>query len=134
MVLKMNRKMIKNMIEQYYQRFYNMEITADIRASKECMGYYEQEGCMVTIVARGVKTLMGESIPYEERITEEKLEEICKEMLALEEMEVLRISFDSGLTDSTEGYGYGELTVTRAYFHGIEVTVNPIQQMNLVRK
>ena len=77
---------------------------------------------------------MGESIPYEERITEEKLEEICKEMLALEEMEVLRISFDSGLTDSTEGYGYGELTVTRAYFHGIEVTVNPIQQMNLVRK
>ena len=134
MVLKMNRKMIKNMIEQYYQRFYNMEITADIRASKECMGYYEQEGCMVTIVARGVKMLMGESIPYEEIITEKQLEEICKEMFALEEMEVLQISFDSGLTDLTEGYGYGEHTSIRAYFHGIEVTVNPIQQMNLVRK
>ncbi len=134
MVLTMNRKMMKNMIEQYYQRFYNMEITADIRASKERIGYYEEEGCMVTIVVRGVKKLMGESIPYEERITEEKLEEICKEMFALEEMEVLRISFNSGLSTSVEGYGCCEHTVKSAYFHGIDVTVNPIQQMNLVRK
>mgnify|MGYP005803285677 CR=1 FL=1 len=134
MTIKLNREMIKNIIKQYYQRFYNMEINVTIKATKDCVGYYEEEGCLIEILAKGQMSLAGNTYPFEETITKEKLEEICKEMLALEEMEVRYISYDSGLTTSTEGYGLGEHTVKKAYFSGIDVDVMPMNQSRNLMK
>lgn len=123
MELKFSKEKTIKLLEKYYQEEKDFTGKVTIKASTGSVGYgmHEMLGCILEMKIKGELDFMGEKITGEQRITEKDVEEAFKFYLDKAGYEVKKVSLDSGTTDSTEGYGLAEHTVTRSYFSGVNV-------------
>ena len=131
----MEMEQVKQFVQKYYQEIENKQVKAQIRNYKGYVGYGMSEsiGCITEIKIKGFMNLLGEQIPFEERISETKLLEIFQELFKRQNIEVKNLYIDSGITSTYVGYGKGEHKETKVYCNGIKLYLSRKMENELNR-
>ena len=122
------------LIEEYYKRLEDREVTASISAKKGYTGWQDEEACVVTITISEKVEIVGMQKEIKETITEDQLNTLFRALFDLYELDLTSLSLDSGLSSRWEGYGYNEHEVKTAYFKGITAQVNKKKNHSLKKK
>lgn len=123
MELKIDRKLTKEIIEQYYKEQFDIEGTVSITARKETIGYYETVDCVTTIKLKGTMNVMNKKVPCEINVTPEETKNAFNYALGREGYEVENVTFDDGINETYKGYGPMEYKEYKPYFNGVNVQV-----------
>ncbi len=134
MKIDYKREELTKLLEDYYQRLEGRTVKANIKASKEYVGIYEDLGCVVTITISEELDICGMTKKVEETISKEDMITKLNALFNLYELKLVSLEFDSGLSTSYEGYGMSEREVKTAYFKGATANVEKIRQVNLQKK
>ena len=111
------------LIEEYYRRLENREVTANASAKKGYTGWQDEEACVTTITISEKMEIVGMQKEVKENITEDQLNTLLGVLFDLYEFDLTSVTLDSGLSSKWEGYGMNEHEVKTAYFRGIKVNV-----------
>ena len=111
------------LIEEYYRRLEDREVTASASAKKGYTGWQDEEACVTTITISEKMEIVGMQKEVKENITEDQLNRLLRALFDLYEFDLTSITLDSGLSSKWEGYGMSEHEVKTAYFKGIKVNV-----------
>ena len=123
MEITLKMEQVKQFIRKYYQEIENKQVKAQIRNYKGYVGYgmSERIGCITEIKIKGFMNLLGEQIPFEERISETKLLEIFQELFKKQNIEIKNLYIDSGISSTYVGYGKGEHEEKKVYCNGVKL-------------
>ena len=126
MVIKFDKKRVKELLEKYYKDEYDCDGKVTITASRGCVGYGmgEHIECIVKATFSGSMDVLGEVTEFKVELYSEDIIRIIKQILEDNGYSVSNVSCDSGFDYRTEGYGMGEETKSYPYFNGVEVRLN----------
>ena len=122
------------LIEEYYRRLEEREVTANITSKKGYTGWMDEEGCVTTIIVSEKMEIVGMKKEVKEIISMEQLNTLFRALFGLYEFELTSLKIDDGLNSRWEGYGYNEHEVKSAYCNGIIVNVNKKKNHSLKKK
>ena len=128
MEIKFNKEQIKNILKLYYKKYENEDCDIKITTQLLPLGIYEDEECVVKIIRTLTVDIYGEKCVIEDTITDKKLEQIFKCILKEEELDFKGLTFNKGIYEKCDGYGYGENYVNQARFYGIYVDVEQLEK------
>lgn len=111
------------LIEEYYRRLEDRQVTASVSAKRGYTGWQDEEACVTTITISEKVEIVGMQKEVKETITEDQLNTILRALFDLYELDLTSVTLDDGLNSRWEGYGYNEHEVKTAYFKGINVNV-----------
>ncbi len=123
MTLKFSKAELTELLELYYRETENsdVKINATVESARLGYGMGEYDGCRVTIIAQGTISLLGKNHPFEKKLSEEEVLKMSTTMLTQAGLEISSAKLDSGTKKETIGFGMGETTVHKPYFHGLIV-------------
>ncbi len=121
MEIKFKKEQVKNSLEEYYKKIEGFNGVITTKCSRDWFGYgmSEREDVRVEITLNGSFDFMGEKILMSRTLSEAEVNGVFKSLLSEAGYTVQYVSFDKGVTPTTEGYGLGEHTVNKPYFNGI---------------
>lgn len=124
---------IIKLLEEYYKRLEGREVKVKVSSKKECVGLYEEDGCVTTFTVVETMDIAGIHKETEETLSQEQLRTNLRALFALYEFDLTSLQVDDGLHSSWEGYGMGEHEVKKPYFKGVVVELmkqkNPTKAM-----
>ncbi len=112
------------LIEEYYKRLEDREVTASISSKKGYTGWQNEEACVTTVTVSEKMEIAGMEKEVKEAITTDQLTTLLKALFELYEFDLTSVTINDGLNSRWEGYGYNEHEVKSAYCKGITVNVN----------
>lgn len=112
------------MIEEYYKRLEDREVTASITSKKGYTGWQDEEACVTTVTISEKIEILGMQKEVKETITKDQLNTLLKALFDLYELDLKSFTINDGLNSRWEGYGYNEHEVKSAYCKGITVNVD----------
>lgn len=122
------------LIEEYYRRLEDRQVTASATAKKGYTGWQDEEACVTSIAISEKMEIVGMQKEVKETITEDQLNTILRALFDLYEMDLTSVTLDEGLNSRWEGYGMAEHEVKTAYFKGIKVNVKKKKNHTLGKK
>lgn len=122
------------LIEEYYRRLENREVTANASAKKGYTGWQDEEACVTTLTITEKMEIVGMQKEVKETITEDQLNTLLRALFDLYEFDLTSVTLDDGLNSRWEGYGYNEHEVKTAYFKGITANVKKKKNPTLGKK
>lgn len=132
MELRFDKNKMKEIVEKYYREYEDFDGVVTAGCSLNLVGYgmAEHEDTVVSIKVKGTMKVLGMEVPMTREVDDEELFNIFRTVLGNEGHTIKSLTVNSGVNESTEGYGMGEHTVKRPYFRGVIVNV---KEKNLVR-
>lgn len=118
---------IINLVEQYYREEEGREVKVSIYSKKECVGIYEEEGCVTNISVKEEFDILGMKKNFVTTIGQEELKDILNLLLEKEGYEVVNLMYNDGLRSECAGYGMHEYQIKKAYFNGVTLTLNNVK-------
>ena len=122
------------LIEEYYKRLEDRELTASITSKKGYTGWQDEEGCVTTVTISEKVEIVGMQKEVKETITEDQLNTLLRALFDLYELDLKTLTINDGLNSRWEGYGYNEHEVKSAYCKGITVNVDKRKNHTLKKK
>ena len=131
MVVKIDRKKAKELLESYYKEVLDIDGKITIGLTKDYVGngMSESLSCVLKIKLKGKMKLAGEETPISIDVDEETLKEAVKYAFEKDGHEVKHVRLDKGLTTKTKGPGLAGYNERNPYFRGVEISIN-----NFVKK
>lgn len=123
MVIKLNKKRVKELLEKYYREEYDCDGKITMSISKGSIDYFDNLGCIVDTKFTGKMEVLGEVTNFKVVLSIQDIENVIKNIFEKEGYEVSNVSCDYGLDSKSEGYGYYEHVVNYPYFRGVEVGI-----------
>ena len=99
-------------------------VKADITARKECIGIFEEIGCVTTISVSENVTLLGVETTQSETLSKDEVKVILSELLKEAGYDLNDLNFNDGIRKSTVGYFMDEHIESRAYFKGVTLNIS----------
>ena len=131
--LEFNKSEIINLVELYYRKEEGREVKVSINSRKECVGRYEEDGCVTTISVKEEFDILGMKKNFVTTISQDELKDIFNLLLEKEGYEIVSLMYNDGLHTEWSGYGMYEYQTKKAYFNGITLTLNNIKDRPKVR-
>lgn len=119
------------LLEEYYKRLEDREVKVSISARKDCVGFYEVEGCVTTITISEVMDIAGMRKEVKQQISEEEVKRNLRALFGLYDFNLTGLTLNDGLSSRYEGYGMMEHEVKSAYFRGITVQLEKNKNVSL---
>lgn len=123
MVIKLNKKRVKELLEKYYKEEYDCDGKITMSVSKGYVDYFENMGCVVDTKFNGKMEVLGEVTNFKIELSIQDIEKVLKTIFEKEGYEVSSVSCNYGLDSKLEGYGMGEHQESYPYFRGVEVRI-----------
>lgn len=133
MKAKFTKEELKEILKRYYNELEGREVKIKINSKRECVGLYENYGCVTTIKAISELNIGGIKKEIEETISNKRLNEIITAVFDKDGYTVKNVELDDGLNSRWEGYGMMEHQVQTVYCKGIEVIFEQKQDYTLKR-
>lgn len=121
MELKINERDLKKMLTSYYKQRDGVESQLLINKTMENDRFGPE--CYVEVTLKRKIRLLGEERTISETLSENDVKKAVKEIIEAEGFDVYSVTFESGISDSWEGYGVGEHKVSKPYFGGVTVNL-----------
>lgn len=131
MEISYTREETIRLIEEYYKRLEERDVKASINTRKDCIGIYEEEGCVTTISVTEKLEIGGMQKDVKENISEDQLNVILRALFGLYGFELTRVTLNDGLNSYWEGYGMCEHEVKSSYCKGITINVKKKKNVTL---
>ena len=112
------------LIEEYYKRLEDREVSANITSKKGYTGWQDEETCVTTVTISEKMEIAGMEKEVKEIITTDQLTTLLRAVFELYEFDLTSLTINDGLNSRWEGYGYNEHEVKSAYCKGIVANVN----------
>ena len=122
------------LIEEYYKRLEDREVSANITSKKGYTGWQDEETCVTTVTISEKMEIAGMEKEVKETISIDQLNTLLKALFDLYEFTLTNITINDGLNSKWEGYGYNEHEVKSAYCKGITVNVDKKKNHCLKKK
>lgn len=122
------------LIEEYYKRLEDREVSANITSKKGYTGWQDEEACVTTVTISEKMEIAGMEKEVKEIITTDQLTTLLKAVFELYEFDLTSLTINDGLNSRWEGYGYNEHEVKSAYCKGIVVNVNKKKNHSLGKR
>lgn len=119
------------LLQEYYKKLEGREVKASIKASKGCIGLYEDEGCVTTISVTEKMDIGGIQKDVVTYLSKEEVEKNLTALFELYGFKLNSVNFNDGLNSRWEGYGFEETEVKTAYFKGITLYVDKLKGKKL---
>ena len=122
------------LIEEYYKKLEDRDVSASITSKKGSIGLREEEGCITTFIVAEKMEIVGLKKEIKENISNDQLITLLKALFDLYEFTLTNVTINDGINSRWEGYGYNEHEVKYAYFNGITVNVDKKKNRSLNKK
>ena len=122
------------LIEEYYKRLEDREVSANITSKKGYTGWQDEEACVTTVTISEKMEIAGMEKEVKEIITTDQLTTLLRAVFGLYEFDLTSLTINDGLNSRWEGYGYNEHEVKSAYCKGIVVNVNKKKNYSLGKR
>lgn len=122
------------LIEEYYKRLEDREVSANITSKTGYTGWQDEETCVTTVTISEKMEIAGMEKEVKEIITTDQLTTLLKAVFELYEFDLTSLTINDGLNSRWEGYGYNEHEVKSAYCKGIVVNVNKKKNYSLGKR
>ena len=122
------------LIEEYYKRLEDREVSANITSKKGYTGWQDEEACVTTVTISEKMEIVGMEKEVKEIITTDQLTTLLRAVFGLYEFDLTSLTINDGLNSRWEGYGYNEHEVKSAYCKGIVVNVNKKKNYSLGKR
>jgi hypothetical protein len=122
------------LIEEYYKRLEDREVSANITSKKGYTGWQDEEACVTTVTISEKMEIAGMEKEVKEIITTDQLTTLLRAVFELYEFDLTSLTINDGLNSRWEGYGYNEHEVKSAYCKGIVVNVNKKKNYSLGKR
>ena len=122
------------LIEEYYKRLEDREVSANITSKKGYTGWQDEEACVTTVTISEKMEIAGMEKEVKEIITTDQLTTLLRAVFGLYEFDLTSLTINDGLNSRWEGYGYNEHEVKSAYCKGIVVNVNKKKNHSLGKR
>ena len=126
MEMKLNRETIKEMLIQYYREYENIECDILIKTDIECIGYYEQDECVVSFIQIRKLNFMGKELKTKTILTDDEIENIIKILLRDNQLDLADWKYDKKIKTEYRGTNWDEYTVDKPYFGGIIINTKEL--------
>lgn len=112
---------IIKLLEEYYKRLEGREVKVKVSSKRECVGLYEEDGCVTTFTVVEAMDIAGIHKEVSETLSQQELQKNLRALFGLYEIDLTSLQVDDGLTTSWEGWGLDETQVKKPYFNGVTV-------------
>lgn len=130
MEIKLKKEVVIKYIEEYYSRLEHKKVKAQIKCSKEEVGYYDShETCVARFYVIEKFDIGGIVNEVKDELSKERLEEILRAFYDLYDFDVKSIKVDATLDGRYSGYGPCETYTTYPRFNGVVINVDKKKNM-----
>ena len=123
MIVKLNKKRVKYIIEKYYRDEYGCDGKVTINVLEGPIDCYDNVGCVVNTKFKGRMSILGDETVFNIVLSIEDIECVIKKSFEKEGYDISDVSCDYGLDSRLEGFGMGEHVASYPYFRGAEVRI-----------
>ena len=132
----LDKKMIIEILEKYYQEQLDITGKINITADKQfgSYGFSDIEESLIKIELIGSINLLGKKQKTKVTITTDEMLEAIKYYIEQEGYIFKGYELDKGLHEETTGYGLSEETKKTPYFNGVQINVDTKNKIKEMKK